>query len=70
MAFSYRNRKGQTYYLHTRLTTLRGGREQRIYYFSKDAADALDAVPDGYEAVEVSTSGLPVLRKAAASTAG
>jgi hypothetical protein len=66
MAFSYRNSKGTTYYLHGRVTTLRNGREQQIYFFSKTPEDGLDQVPEGYEVSEVKTSGLPVLRKKAA----
>ncbi|HEY8741841.1 MAG TPA: hypothetical protein VIU62_02000 [Chloroflexota bacterium] len=63
MAFSYQNRKGTTYYLHGRVTKLRNGREQQIYFFSKTPADGLDQVPVGYEVSEVATSGLPVLKK-------
>jgi len=70
MAFNYRNRKGQTYYLHGRKVQMRNHREQQIYYFAKDAADALDRLPEGYEVTEVTSSALPVLKKAAASKAG
>jgi hypothetical protein len=66
MAFSYRNSKGTTYYLHGRVTTLRNDRKQQIYLFSKTPEDGLDQVPEGYEVSEVKTSGLPVLRKKAA----
>ncbi len=65
MAFSYRNSKGTTYYLHGRLVTLRNGREQQIFFFSKTADDGLDQLPAGYEVSEVRTSGLPVLKKQA-----
>ncbi|GEM_PF-6766827 len=70
MAFSYRNRTGQTYSRHGRKVQRRNRREQQSSSFAKDAAGSLDAVPDGDEAAEVSTSGPPVLRKAAARTAG
>ncbi len=70
MAFRYQNRKGRTYYLHGRTVQMRNQREQQIYYFAKDAEGALDALPDGYEVTEVTSSALPVLKKAAASTAG
>ncbi len=63
MAYSHINSKGTTYYLHSKRTTLKNGREQTIYYFGKQAKDgALDAVPDGYQVAETS-NGLPVLKK-------
>jgi hypothetical protein len=36
MVYSQTNSKGVTYYLNTKEVTLRGGKLQRIYYFSKD----------------------------------
>ena len=64
MAFSFTNSKGVTYYLHFRDVTLRGGREQRIYFFARDEREnSLDAVPEGYEVVETERTGMPVLRK-------
>ncbi len=63
MAYSHTNSKGTTYYLHSKRTTLKNGREQTIYYFGKQAKDgALDAVPAGYQVAETS-NGLPVLKK-------
>ena len=63
MAFSTQNSKGQTYYLHAKDVTLRGGRQQRLYYFARDVRDgALDSVPAGY-GVSESKNGLPVLKK-------
>ena len=47
------------------MVTLRGGRKQQIYYFSKQQkADALDAIPAGYKVMENERTGLPMLRKA------
>ena len=64
MAFKFTNSKGVDYFLHFRDVTLRGGREQRIYFFAREVRDnALDAVPDGYEVVETERTGMPVLRK-------
>lgn len=65
MAYSHTNSKGTAYYLHSRVTTLKNGREQRIYFFAKDVRpdDAVDAVPAGYEVGENSRTGLPILRK-------
>ena len=66
MAFQYTNKKGSTYILHSRATTLKNGKEQTIYFFAKEEKEgALDAVPAGYEVSE-SKNGLPVLKKAQA----
>jgi len=63
MAFSFTNSKGNTYFLHSKTTLLKSGREQTIYFFAKTVRDgSLDAVPEGYEVSE-SKNGLPVLRK-------
>ncbi|GAB4271754.1 MAG: hypothetical protein Kow0080_17540 [Candidatus Promineifilaceae bacterium] len=64
MAYSVKNSKGNTYFLHKRDTTLKNGRTQTIYFFAKEVKDgALDAVPEGYMVSE-SRNGLPVLKKA------
>ncbi|MCB9421343.1 MAG: hypothetical protein H6667_16185 [Ardenticatenaceae bacterium] len=63
MAFSFKNSKGRTYFLHKRETTLKNGRTQTIYFFAKEVKDgSLDAVPAGY-VVSESKNGLPVLKK-------
>lgn len=55
MAFGYTNSKGTTYYLHSK---------GRMFFFSKEIKEgALDAVPAGYNVVEMKT-GMPVLKKA------
>lgn len=36
MAYNHTNSKGVTYYLNSKEVTLRGGRVQTIYFFSKD----------------------------------
>lgn len=64
MAYSYTNKKGDTYYLHKKDVTLRGGRNQTIYYFARDVRDgAIDSVPAGYKVVETERTGMPVLKK-------
>lgn len=65
MAYSVKNKKGQTYFLHTKDVTLRGGRKQRIYYFARavKAPDAVDELPAGYMVVESKRTGLPILKK-------
>jgi len=64
MAYSTKNSKGQTYYLHSKDVTLRGGRSQTIYYFAKEVKDgSLDEIPEGYTVVENKRTGLPMLKK-------
>jgi hypothetical protein len=64
MAYSYKNAKGVTYYLHYKDVNLRGGKQQRIYYFARDVrSGSLDAVPAGYKVVETKRTGMPVLKK-------
>ncbi len=65
MAFSVKSKKsGKMYYLHTKEVTLVGDRKQKIYYFAGEAGkDSLDALPAGYEVMENSRTGLPMLRK-------
>lgn len=64
MAYSTTNSKGQTYYLHMKDVTLKGGRLQRIYFFARDVREgALDALPEGYGEVENPRTGLIVLKK-------
>ena len=65
MAYSYTNKKGVKYYLHKKDVTLRGGRQQTIYYFARDVRDgSLDEVPSGYKVMETERTGMPVLKKA------
>ena len=64
MSFSHKNSRGNTYFLHGKNVTLKGGRKQMIYYFGKEAKEgALDAVPAGYKIMESSRTGLPILKK-------
>ena len=57
MAYAHTNSKGTTYYLHS---------NGRMFFFSKEVKDgALDAVPAGYNVVEMKT-GMPVLKKVVA----
>ncbi len=65
-AFSYTNKKGVKYFLHTKEVTLKNGRVQRIYYFAKDQREGfLEAVPAGYKVVETERTGMPVLKRGA-----
>lgn len=65
MSYSTINSKGQQYFLHGKDVTLKNGRLQRIYFFAKQPKDQdrLDAIPDGFETVENTQTGLPVLRR-------
>ena len=71
MPYTYRNSKGQTYYLHGKEVTLQNGRKQRIYYFAREAkaGEALDALPAGGEVVENPRTGLPFLKGTGGSPA-
>ena len=49
MAFKHTNSKGITYYLNSKEVTLRGGKKQKIYYFSKDERpDTAADLPAGF----------------------
>lgn len=62
MAFGfyvYKSKKtGQEWYLHVSTK-----KNRTLYYFSKESADALPALPTGMEVTENEKTGLPVLRK-------
>ena len=66
MAYSVQSKKsGETYFLHSKEVTLRGGRKQRIYYFGGEVKPgAIDSLPAGYALGENSKTGLPILKKA------
>ena len=54
MAYAHTNSKGTTYYLHS---------NGKMFFFSKEVKEgALDAVPAGYNVVEMKT-GMLVLKK-------
>ena len=59
---------GDTYYLFSKEVTLRGGRKQKIYYFSRDPknpkGNAVMDLPEGMEVMENQRTGLPMLRRA------
>jgi len=66
MAYAHTNSKGQQYLLHQKDVILKGGRQQRIFFFAKEISSKgtpLDAVPAGYVVVENPRTGLPVLKK-------
>jgi hypothetical protein len=63
--YSHRNTKGTLYHLNAKDVTLRGGKVQRIYYFSKDERpETASVLPDGMEVSENPRNGfLTVKRK-------
>ena len=64
MAYSFENSKGKTYYLHTKAVTLKGGRNQTIYYFAKDQRPNACDLPAGKKVVENERTGLPFVKSA------
>jgi hypothetical protein len=68
MAYTFKNSKGTTYYLHARTTPLKSGKERTLYFFAKEQKEGVqDSLPKGYEVSE-SPNGLPVLRKTGAKS--
>lgn len=65
MAYSHKNRKGETYYLHKQQVTLRGsGKKQTIYFFAREVRhNAIDDIPEGFMVVEAEKTGMPVLKR-------
>ena len=64
-AYSFTNSKGVQYFLHSKMVTLRGGKQQRIFFFAKDVRpdDAVMELPEGYEVSENMRNGFPTLKK-------
>ncbi len=68
MAYSVESKKsGKTYYLHVRVNKRKDGKETKLYFFAGTIKDegACDALPEGYEVIENSTTGLPFLKRKA-----
>jgi len=65
MAYKHTNSKGITYYLNSKEVTLRGGKKQVIYYFSKDERkDTAADLPDGFEVNENVRNGFLTVKRA------
>ena len=63
MAFSVKNKKGDTFYLHSKDVELANNRARTIYFFSKEQKEGvMNALPTGWEVYETQ-NGLPVLRR-------
>lgn len=65
MAYTHTNSKGVTYHLHQKDVTLRGGRQQRIFYFAKEEkpGEAIDELPEGFQVVENPRNGFLTLKR-------
>lgn len=65
MAYQYTNSKGVTYYLNSKQVTLRGGKLQTIYYFSKDERpETACDLPEGFEVNENVRNGFLTVKRA------
>ncbi len=63
MAYSHKNSKGITYHLNSKLVVLRGGKEQRIFYFSKDVRPEATDLPAGMEVNENPRNGFLTVKR-------
>lgn len=63
MAYKHTNSKGVTYHLNNKDVTLRGGKTQRIYYFSKDERPEACDLPDGMQVNENPRNGFLTVSK-------
>ncbi len=62
-AFSFTNKNGSTYFLHSKVVTTKTGKSHPLYFFSKEKKEeVLEAVPQGYKVFETA-NGLPMLKK-------
>jgi hypothetical protein len=63
MAYKHTNSKGVTYYLNSKKVTLRGGKTQTIYYFSKDERDTGVDLPSDRTVNENPRNGFLTLKR-------
>ncbi len=69
MAYSYKNSRGQTYYLHSRKAGRGGTSNRDLFYFAKEPREnARESMPEGYEVIESERTGLPILKKTGGSS--
>jgi len=64
MGYKHTNSKGVTYYLNSKDVTLRGGKKQTIYYFSKDERPEACELPSGKVVTENPRNGFLTVKKA------
>jgi len=65
MGYKHTNSRGVTYYLNCKEVTLRGGKKQTIYYFSKDERPEACDLPAGKVVKENPRNGFLTVSKAA-----
>jgi len=64
MGYKHTNSKGKTYYLNSKVVTLRGGKQQTIYYFSQDErAETASDLPADMEVFESQRNAFLVVRR-------
>lgn len=63
MGYQHTNSKGVTYYLNSKKVILRGGKEQTIYYFSKDERPEACELPAGYSVNENPRNGFLTVKR-------
>lgn len=64
MAYKHTNSKGVTYFLNSKDVTLRGGKKQTIYYFSKDERpEAVKDIPEGFSVNENPRNGFLTVKR-------
>ncbi len=61
--YTHQNSKGVTYHLNSKLVVLRGGKEQRIYYFSKDNRPEATDLPAGFVVNENPRNGFLTVKR-------
>ena len=64
MGYIHKNSKGVTYHLNSKKVTLRGGRTQVIFYFSKDARAEACELPSGKVICENPRNGFLTIKNA------
>lgn len=64
-AYSHKNSKGVTYFLHKKDVVLRGGKNQTIYFFAKALGGKGEPteLPDAYEVTENPRNGFLTIKK-------
>ncbi len=63
MGYTHTNSKGVKYYLNSKEVTLRGGKMQTIYYFSKDERPEACELPDGMTVNENPRNGFLTVKR-------
>jgi hypothetical protein len=63
MGYTHTNSKGVKYYLNSKEVTLRGGKLQTIYYFSKDDRPEACELPEGMTVNENPRNGFLTVKR-------